>query len=559
MDVNQGIVKNTVEFELARFIIEKTSNNLLVVGKAGTGKTTFLNSVVANTNKRVVVLAPSGIAAIEAHGSTIHSFFRFNTLPYIPDTLESKKDLSASNLAAIKNIETIIIDEISMVRADLMDRIDHRLRSVRENKKPFGGVQVVMIGDLRQLPPVVEEGEDEKLIDTYYDSPYFFDSKVMKRTEFLYLEFSKVYRQSNLKFVDLLNRVRDNKVTDADIILINSKFKRKAWEKADKDSISLVTHNYQADQLNWAKMKDLPSNGFHYKATYDNWYEDNPAPYNLFLKKGAHVMFVKNRGEQFSNGTLGVVTSLGEDFICVRIKGTEQVVNVEPVTWIAYDYIFNVKTEKIEIRDRGYYHQYPLIPAWAITVHKSQGQTFDKVLLNISKCFADGQAYVALSRCRNFDGLTMVSKISKEQIKTDTAVDKFLKKMQSEYSAEAIAKKVGFELKAKSEERAIKPKSPSNKKLSPTILETYKLAKQGLSLAEIIKARGLAESTLIGHIAECISAGLLDCNSYVSSETQSRIQKVLNEHPEGITKKEIFETLGDVTYPEIILTLSKKD
>lgn len=417
------------ELEKAKNVIENTMENLLLLGKAGSGKTTFLRMIMQNEKKLKVVLAPSGIAAINAGGVTIHSFFHFDLMPYIPGKKADLSGMTSAKIDTINRLKTIIIDEISMVRADILDRIDATLRAVRKDTRPFGGIQMVLIGDLRQLPPVVDEKTDDiKVIESNYDSPYFFDSHIMKRTNFNFIELKKVYRQSEGYFVELLNRVRDNLVTVDDIIAINSKYRKQIPE--NNGSINLVTHNYISRKLNAMKLNELPGEEFTFTASCNHWFVDNPAPYYLNLKVGAHVMFVKNNPPQYVNGTLGIVDYVDEDTIRVRLDKTNDIIEVEPAIWIKHDYVYNKTTNSITIVDRGSYKQYPLTLAWAITIHKSQGQTFQKVNLDLAKCFAEGQAYVALSRCTSLDGITLTSPLRREHILTDSRVDRYLKEMR---------------------------------------------------------------------------------------------------------------------------------
>lgn len=534
------------EQELAQQIIENTSDHLLLVGKAGSGKTTFLRRITKESKKILAVLAPSGIAAIEAGGVTIHSFFRFDTLPYVPGQAAHTKDIDNNKAEVIRRLQTIIIDEISMVRADLMDRIDVTLRAIRGNSNPFGGVQIVMIGDLRQLPPVVEDGEDAEIMEHNYDSPYFFDSKVWQSTQFRFIELKKVYRQKEGDFVELLNRVRENKATAKDINTINSKWRAQAWKFADSDSINLVTHNYMAWKTNSKKLRELPGKEFLFIASPDYWHADDPAPYKLYLKKGAHVMFVKNNPPEYSNGTLGIVTDIDDDYIEVRIKGSNKVIDVEPATWIDYDYKYNREKNNIEIISKGTYRQYPLRPAWAITVHKSQGQTFDKVLLDIGKCFAEGQAYVALSRCRSFDGITMVSKLRQNLIMTDSRIDKFLEQHESEKP------KPVFVFTPAKPQRPKKIKIEESNSLNQTTNTSIRLFKNGMSIEGIASYRGLAVSTISSHIASGIEAGLLAVEDVVDADIIRKVSELYLAKDGGCSMKEVYEALNEqVSYADI--------
>lgn len=426
-----------VEQILAREAILNTSCNLLIVGKAGTGKTTFLRDIVQRCKKRLAVVAPSGISAIEAKGQTIHSFFGFTTAAFAPGSKDgSLRGLTPGQRELINRLDLLIIDEISMVRADLLDHIDTRFRTIRHIDKPFGGVQVVMIGDLKQLPPVIDD-KDEEIISKFYKTGYFFESYALKDCDYLFIEFQTVYRQGDKDFVDLLNRVRDNAVTDKDITTLNKRFKR----VCNDDFVHLVTHRRQAYAINLSRMEALPGKSytFHgYKDGYFN-YHDYPAPSQLTLKKGAKVMFVKNNDpEGYVNGTFGVVEAVNDTTIKVRTEKEKRLVTVDRVRWNYEISEFNPVREEVETTVIGWYEQYPLMPAWAITVHKSQGQTFDNVILNLRKCFAEGQAYVALSRCRSLEGIELSSLISRDAIKIDKVVDEYLDGLRDKWSSQAV-------------------------------------------------------------------------------------------------------------------------
>ena len=440
-----------IEQTLAREAILGSSCNVLIVGKAGTGKTTFLRDVVKRCEKKLAVVAPSGIAAIEAEGKTIHSFFGFNTAAFAPGSKDgSLKRLTQGQREWINRLELLIIDEISMVRADLLDHIDSRLRAIRHIERPFGGVQIVMIGDLKQLPPVVDR-RDGEILDEFYDTGFFFESQAFRASDFLFIEFKKVYRQENERFVSLLNRVRDNVVTDNDLAEINKRY----TEHPSEDYVQLVTHRWQAEKINKERMSLLPgkeytftgfSEGFFYKKDY-------PAPEVLSLKKGARVMFVKNNEpDGFVNGTFGVVKAVNSSGIKVCTDKENRLVVVERTRWNYEVSEFNTETNEVETRVVGWYEQYPLMPAWAITVHKSQGQTFDNVVLNLRKCFAEGQAYVALSRCRSLEGIQLSSLVDRKAIKINKIVEDFLEKMRGEWTVEAVKNAIIADQK--------KPKAP---------------------------------------------------------------------------------------------------
>ena len=424
-------------YSLAAQIIEKSSRSLLIVGKAGTGKTTFLKELVSHTKKRISVVAPSGIASLEAGGQTIHSFFGFNTLPYVPGGSDGRMSLSRDELLWIAKLDTLVIDEISMVRADLLDHIDSRLRRIRHIEKPFGGVQIVMIGDLKQIPPVVE-GKEAEVVYKHYYSAYFFASSVLAKLEYLFIEFNRVFRQTDKSFVDLLNRVRDNKISNADILKLNSRYKK----QQDPGAIQLTTHKKQAYAINNKRLDALSGKEFVFTGIIEGNYPkyDLPADEPLKLKKGAKVMFVRNSPEEgYVNGTLGSVKSVSKDAITVL---TEEGKLISLKKWRWYNEVpaINPETQEVYAKVLGTYDQYPLILAWAITIHKSQGQTFDKAVVDLRKCFAEGQAYVALSRCRSIKGLTLSSQITRKAIITDPDVDEYLEKMTKKWPLEKIIK-----------------------------------------------------------------------------------------------------------------------
>lgn len=429
-----------IDHILAREAILNSSCNLLIVGKAGTGKTTFLRDVVSNCKKTLAVVAPSGIAAIEAGGQTIHSFFGFNTAAFAPGSKDGRLNLTQGQVEYINRLEVLIIDEISMVRADLLDHIDSRLRRIRHIDRPFAGVQVVMIGDLKQLPPVVDK-RDGEILDEFYNNGFFFESQAFRASDCILIEFKKVYRQEDAGFVSLLNRVRDNAATDKDIEDLNKRY----TENCNEDYVHLVTHRWMADRINHERLSALPGKEYAFYGYSEGFFyrKDYPAPDELYLKKGSKVMFVKNNEpEGYVNGTFGIVESVNSSKIKVRTLKEQRLVNVERVRWNYEVYEFNAEKNEIETKIVGWYEQYPIMPAWAITIHKSQGQTFDNVILNLRKCFAEGQAYVALSRCRSLEGIQLSSKVDKKIIKVNKDVDEFLDEMRSQWSTDAIQKAI---------------------------------------------------------------------------------------------------------------------
>ena len=422
------------ELELANTLIAQTGTNIFLTGKAGTGKTTFLRTLVKESPKRMIILAPTGIAAINAGGMTIHSFFQLPFAPYIPGTAfggdaKYRFRFGKEKLNIMRSIDLLVIDEISMVRADLLDAIDDVLRRFRRNSKPFGGVQLLLIGDIQQLPPVAKNDEWQMLSE-YYDSPYFFSSHALKETSFCTIELKKVYRQSDTHFLSLLNAIRENRCTANDIKELNNRYIPGFNPNNDDGYIRLTTHNVQAQQINQRKLDELPTRSYKFKATIEGNFPDYsyPTELELELKKGAQVMFVKNDisgMHRYANGTIGLITNISNEGIEVTVNETGTKVNLEEAEWANAKYTLDEETKEIVEEVEGTFKQYPLKLAWAITVHKSQGLTFDKAIIDVSSSFAHGQAYVALSRCRTLEGLVLSSPISAGAVISDRVIDSF--------------------------------------------------------------------------------------------------------------------------------------
>ena len=418
------------ELNVARFIVEKTDMSLFLTGKAGTGKTTFLRDVVRHTKKKCIVLAPTGIAAVNAGAMTIHSFFQFGLGPFVKGVIEPKSDfrINKSKLELIRNIQLLIIDEVSMVRADLMDHIDVELRRIRRNSKPFGGVQLLMIGDLQQLPPIAHGGEDE-LLRQYYKTLYFFSSTALKSMKYSCIELKTVYRQTDGHFINILNHARECTLTNQDISDLNTRYIPDFSPRPEDGYIRLMTHNRQVDYINATEMAKLDSHPFTFEAAVTGTFpeESYPTANSLTLKKGAQVMFIKNDPERrFINGTLGEIRSIDKNCIAVRLAESGKTIEVEPMEWQNIRYQFDDETKEISSKQIGRFKQYPLKAAWAITVHKSQGLTFDKAIIDVHAAFSPGQAYVALSRCRTLEGLVLSSPVSASVFMKDKAVDAYM-------------------------------------------------------------------------------------------------------------------------------------
>jgi len=427
--------------ELICRCVQFTSTNIFLTGKAGTGKTTLLKTLTEQTHKRFAILAPTGVAAINAGGNTIHSFFQLHPhtfLPYgnfpenasvkteNPHSLSRNIRLRQDKINVLKSLDLLVIDEVSMVRCDLLDAVDTVLRRYRGNTEPFGGVQLLLIGDLYQLPPVVKD-EEARMLKTCYPSFYFFESQALKRAGYTAVELRHVYRQADPVFVDLLNEIRYGKLSPAATGLLNN---RLVDEPTDPEGyITLTTHVYKADQMNSSRLASLPGKEMNFKAIVEGEFNEQsfPADGLLRLKKNAQVMFVKNNREQnYFNGKIGWVESYDsqEESILVRCEKDEKI-RVSRETWKNVQYTFNKDKNSVQEDQKGEFSQFPLRLAWAITIHKSQGLTFDKAIIDAGNAFAPGQVYVALSRCRNLEGIILKSRFSQREIQGDLAIDDF--------------------------------------------------------------------------------------------------------------------------------------
>ena len=411
--------------------VENTGRSIFLTGKAGTGKTTFLKDVMSGSRKRPIVVAPTGVAAINAGGVTIHSFFQLPFSPYVPGAkVESKFDFSREKRKIIASIDLLIIDEISMVRADLLDAIDAVLRRFREHNQPFGGVQLLMIGDLAQLTPVVTP-EDERMLKPYYDTPYFFGSKALAQIDYVTIQLEKVYRQQDDAFLSLLNHIREGQPTTDDLTLLNSRCQPTFIPKPEEGYIRLTTHNQMANNYNESELQKLPGQAYTYQAKIEGTFPDYsyPTAETLTLKVGAQVMFVKNdpSGEhRYFNGRIGHVTYADSSRLQVFCPGDPEAIEVEPLEWENSRYTLNDETREIETEVLGKFTQLPLRLAWAITIHKSQGLTFDRAIIDASLSFAPGQVYVALSRCKTLEGMVLASQIPPHAIINDERVDSYI-------------------------------------------------------------------------------------------------------------------------------------
>lgn len=418
------------ELELAYQYAMYTHRNIFLTGKAGTGKTTFLRQLRMDTFKRNIVVAPTGVAAINANGVTIHSFFQL--APGLMPRNDIKFQFSKHKLNILRSLDLLIIDEISMVRCDLLDAIDEVLRRYQDRSKPFGGVQVLMIGDLQQLAPVATEDE-WKILKERYQTPYFFSAKVFEQTNFTTIELKKVYRQDNEKFIHILNNVRDNKIDQETLDTLNSRYIENFHPDDKEGYITLTTHNAQAQVINQEHMAKLKTQPVSFKASTEGEFPETsyPTDFDLTLKVGAQVMFCKNDSsceKRYYNGKIGRVGQIANNkviVICEDAKGEEDVIEVEPSEWTNAKYETNDETGEINEVIVGKFTQIPLKTAWAITIHKSQGLTFDKAIINAGRAFSFGQVYVALSRCRTLEGLVLSTPISRNVVMSDPTISSF--------------------------------------------------------------------------------------------------------------------------------------
>ncbi len=443
MSTNNTDITNK-SFQLASDFVNYTNASLFLTGKAGTGKTTFLKHVKENEVKNTVVVAPTGVAAINAGGTTIHSFFQLPFTPFIPvskgygvtetstdkHSLISQQRLTNERKEIMQKLELLIIDEISMVRCDVLDAIDTVLRHVRSQYSvPFGGVQVLLIGDMYQLPPVIKT-EEWQLLSPYYKSEYFFNSHVIESQQPVYVELNKIYRQNDGAFVQVLNQVRNNEMDQEGYELLHTRYLPAFNPAREENYITLTTHNYKADAINFKALNELTGKMYHFDAAVEGeFYEKSyPADENLKLKIGTQAMFLKNDVEKvrrYFNGKIGIVDKIEEEKIFVQCEGEVTSIEVKKEKWKNIRYSLNKTTNQIEEDEIGSFTQFPLRLAWAITIHKSQGLTFEKAIIDAGEAFAPGQVYVALSRCTTLQGMILHSRINNNSLRSDNRIAEF--------------------------------------------------------------------------------------------------------------------------------------
>jgi hypothetical protein len=473
----QSIITSAIQF------VNSTASHIFLTGKAGTGKTTFLKNLAARTHKQLTIVAPTGIAALNAGGVTIHSQFLLPFGIFVPDRnsafdfnhganfytahmLAQKHPLNSMRKQVLRSIDLLVIDEVSMLRADLLDAIDARMKAARGNyAQSFGGVQLLLIGDLYQLPPVVKRDE-EMILKSHYNSPWFFESKALKQDGFVYIELDKIFRQKDDVFIDLLNNLRNNQPTKADIDELNKHYKTPEEIQQLKEVITLTTHNYKADELNNRALRHLETTSHVLRANIEGEFPESMYPVleHLELKVGAQIMFTKNDTADriYFNGKLATVKSITGNEVIVAMAGSGTPYTLKKEIWQNKRYTIDSSTQEIDDEVIGTFEQYPVKLAWAITVHKSQGLTFDKAIIDVGEAFADGQVYVALSRLRSLDGLIIRTRIDPNVISTDKQIVSFtsvnnqpgalaekMKIKQKEYLRQLIIKTFDFEMLVK--------------------------------------------------------------------------------------------------------------
>ena len=434
------------ELELALQFIEKTDRNLFITGKAGTGKTTFLHQIKKESLKRLVIVAPTGVAAINAKGVTIHSFFQMPFGPILPNQIQNtsspQRKFSKTKIDIIKSLDLVIIDEISMVRADLLDGIDQVLRRYKDRNKVFGGVQILMIGDLQQLSPVIKPNE-WSLLRQHYETVYFFSSKAFQEAQTVSIELKHIYRQKNEDFISILNEIRNDTLSEKSAEILNKRYNPTFSPQEDEGYITLTTHNKRADTINIVELNKLSKKSYFFKATISGKFNENSYPNNerLELKVGAQVMFIKNDSsveKRYFNGKIGKITFIDDEIISVKCPGDDFEIETTREVWENINYSLNEETKEIKEDISGSFSQIPLRLAWAITIHKSQGLTFNKAIIDAEASFAHGQTYVALSRCTSLDGIVLKSPINNSSIINDATIDVFNETVAENHPDETV-------------------------------------------------------------------------------------------------------------------------
>lgn len=516
-------METNAELELAYQFVLNTNKNVFLTGKAGTGKTTFLQKLRTNNAKRIAVVAPTGVAAINAGGVTIHSLFQLPFGPFIPDatqdiSLAYLKKFRKEKINLLRSLDLLVIDEISMVRADMLDGIDSALRRYRNPAKPFGGLQLLMIGDLHQLPPIIKD-EEWKFLSPYYDSVYFFHSKALKQTEPVVIELKKIYRQSDQIFIDLLNQVRDNTLTEENLEQLNNRYIEGFSPEVSDGFITLTTHNNNAQTINNKELSKLSTAKHTFSATVKGEFSEYsyPTDFSLELKEGAQVMFIKNditKEKLYYNGKIGIITEINDDGIFVKTKTDLIPLLVRPVEWQNIRYTLG-SDKQVHEEVIGTFSQFPLRLAWAITIHKSQGLTFEKAIIDAQSAFAHGQVYVALSRCKTYEGMVLSTKLQLSAVKTDKEVANYSHSASEKYP---------------SEQYLIQEKKKFQSELLTELFDYYKIIKQLQDLSGTIQVNLFSiDKSMLDHVTEILNIAGTKIND-VYKKFKSQLDQLFAEN-----------------------------
>lgn len=558
--------------KFASRFLNSTASHVFLTGKAGTGKTTFLKNLAEHTHKHFIVVAPTGIAALNAGGVTIHSQFLLPPATYIPDrylpenlleggryinsqTLARKHPLNSARKQVLRAIDLLVIDEVSMLRADLLDAIDYRMKVARGNfSQSFGGVQLLFIGDLFQLPPVIRNDEQE-LLNRYYASPWFYEALVLRDNQPVYIELDKIFRQQDESFIRILNNLRNSKIVQEDIDELNNHYQPADQIDQNQEVITLTTHNYKADQLNRQALDNLPSSAHFFDALVEGDFPESmyPVQPRLELKEGAQVMFVRNdpsAEKKYFNGKLATVTRIEDDAVWVQLAGSHELYPLARERWENKKYSVDKANQVLQDEVIGSFEQFPVKLAWAITVHKSQGLTFDKAVIDVAQAFADGQVYVALSRLRSLDGLILRSRINPEAVRTDRTIQSFtnqahqpdklqevIEARQRQYLVQLLAQTFSFEGLLKEINYIEKNKEPArldDPTLKPVLVQLVESLENEKSNTERFRnqLQGLIAQSAHNQLVERIEKGKAYYNKLVWDQL-----RLLLIHIEGIKQQ----------------------
>jgi len=554
---------DNAELDLAWNFVEKTDRNIFLTGKAGTGKTTFLHKIRTESFKRNVIVAPTGVAAINAKGVTIHSFFQMAFGPILPEgavgyenNKPSDKKFNRKKIDIIRSLDLLIIDEISMVRADLLDGIDQVLRRYKNRDKVFGGVQILMIGDLQQLSPVVKPNEWQ-LLQAYYKTAYFFSSKAFQESNPISIELKHIYRQKNKAFINILNEIRNNQLSDTSLNELNKRFIEGFSPKKDDGYITLTTHNNQADNINESELNKLKGKTQTAIASIDGDFPEHtyPTHFRLELKIGAQVMFIKNDSsyeKRYYNGKIGKIVRFEGKKVVVQCPNDSTEIITEPEKWDNINFTLNSTTKEIEENVKGSFSQIPLRLAWAITIHKSQGLTFDKAIIDVTSSFAHGQTYVALSRCKTLEGIVLKRPIEKRSIIQDTKVISFTKTVEDNppTNSDLDISKKNYQLNLINELFNYRQLFyPVNRCVKAVYNAGYSIKGNISAPLKIIKDNGLTNLAKIGDgfKNQLAKMSVEIPNPEKDSEIQERISKGINYFIEQ-TNEHIVKQLEKLTY-----------